>query len=186
MSVESATRKFEDQATAAQAWFQNEIAGLRTGRVKTNLVESLPVEHYGVRTPLQGLASISLSDARTIVISPWDPGALGGIEKAITEASLGVQPVVDGKSIRISFPSLTKEIREQTVKQLHHKAEETRVKLRQARDESLTTLKQEKGKSDITEDDFYEGKKKLDDLIDKANGDIADLIKKKEEEIKTI
>lgn len=167
-------------------WFQNEVGGLRTGRVRANIVEGLQVEHYGVRTPLQGLASISLSDARTMVIAPWDPSALGSIEKAIIDAQIGVQPIVDGKVVRLSFPSLNEEMREQTIKQLHKKAEEARVKLRQARDESLSALKKDKEHSDITEDDFYEGKENLDKMINNANDAIAQVTKKKEEEIRTI
>ena len=186
MSLDVAYKNFEEAREQAVGWFTNEIAGLRTGRVKTASLETLAVEHYGVRTPLQGLASLSLSDARTVVISPWDPTALLAIEKAITEANLGVQPVVDGKIIRLSFPSLNAEMREQTVRQLHKKAEEARVKLRQSRDESLSVLKRDKEKSGITEDDFYEGKKQLDQLIEQANAAIATLVTKKEEEIKTI
>lgn len=186
MSLESAYSKFNEARELALNWFTNEIAGLRTGRVKTAVVEALTVEHYGVRTPLQGLASLALSDARTIVISPWDPTALAAIEKAITEAGLGVSPVVDGKIIRLAFPSLTAEMREQTIKLLHKKAEEARVKLRQARDESLSLLKKDKEVSDITEDDFYDGKKQLDQLIDQANSSILEIVDKKEAEIRTV
>lgn len=186
MPLANAYQKYDEASTQTLTWFQHEIAGIRTGRVKANLVDTLQVEHYGVRTPLQGLASVSLSDARTIVISPWDPTALPAIEKAILDAHLGVTPVVDGKIIRLAFPSLNEEMREQTVRQLHKKAEEARVKLRQARDESLSLLKKEKETSEITEDDFYEGKEKLNSLIDESNATIADIVKKKEEEIKTI
>lgn len=186
MSLDSAYKNFEGFAQSATTWFQNEAGGLRTGRVKATIVEGLQVEHYGVRTPLQGLASISLSDARTVIIAPWDASVLASIEKAIIDAQLGVQPIVDGKVVRLSFPSLNEEMREQTIKQLHKKAEEARVKLRQARDESLSALKKEKEHSVITEDDFYEGKERLDKMIDEANDTIAHVAKKKEEEIRTI
>jgi len=186
MSLDTAYKKFDVASEQALDWFQNELAGLRTGRVRTTSIEALQVEQYGVRTPLQGLASISMSDARTVVIAPWDPSALAGIEKAINDAQIGVQPVVDGKVIRLSFPSLNEEMREHTVKLLHKKAEETRVKLRQARDESLSEIKKEKEVSTITEDDFYEGKNNLDELINKANATIAASAKKKEDEIRTI
>src|SRR5688572_13510979 len=109
MTLDDSYKHFKAAHTEAVGWLQKEISSLRTGRVKTNLIESLPVEHYGARTPLQGLASISSSDPRTLVISPWDPTALPAIEKAITAAQLGVQPIVDGKLIRLSFPSLTEE-----------------------------------------------------------------------------
>jgi len=167
-------------------WFTQEIVGLRTGRVRPDIVLHLPVETYGARTTMQNIASVSNSDARTLVISPYDKNTITAVEKAVTEANLGVQPVSEGGVVRLVFPSLTEEIRQQTIKQLHSKAEETRVKLRQARDEALRILKQDKEKSDITEDDFYNGKQELDKLIGQANEDVADTTTKKEEEIKTI
>lgn len=167
-------------------WFRNEIAGLRTGRVKPEIVTKLQVEHYGTRNPLQSLASVSSLDARTLLISPFDPSAIRSIEKAITDADLGVNPVVDGRVLRLAFASLTEEVRERTVKQLHKKAEEARIRLRQTRDEALKLIKEEKEAKKITEDDFYNGKEKLDELIHAANAEIEKLMKKKEGEITTI
>lgn len=186
MSLESAYKKFESGKTEALEWLRHESANLRTGRVKPDLVDSIAVEHYGTRTPLKGLASISNSDARTLVIAPWDPSAIASIKKALTEAQLGVQPVEDGRMVRLAFPSMTDEIREQTAKLLHKKAEEARVRLRRARDEALSTVRQEKQGRVITEDDFYEGKKTLDERIDEANEEISTLVSKKEDEIRAI
>lgn len=186
MSLENAYKKFEEGKTEALEWLQNETATLRTGRVKPDLVDSIVVEHYGARTPLKGLASISNSDARTLVISPWDPSAIASIKKALTEAQLGVQPVEDGHMIRLAFSSMTDEVREQTVRMLHKKAEEARVRLRRSRDEALTVIKKEKQESVLTEDDFYEGKKKLDAKIDEASEEISKLVSKKEDEIRVV
>jgi ribosome recycling factor len=186
MPIAQAADLFETSKQEALEWLQKEVASLRSGRVKPDIVEALQVEAYGARTPLNGLASVSSSDARTLVISPWDKSTMASIEKAITEAGLGVQPIVDGNVIRLSFPSLTEEVRQQTIKLLHAKAEESRVRMRQGRDEALRLLKQEKEKGEITEDDFYDGKKQLDDLIGKANEDVEDVVTKKEEDIKTI
>lgn len=177
---------FEEASKETREWFGQEIAGMRTGRVTPDIVENIPVEYYGARTPLNGLASISNSDARSLVISPWDAGAAGAIEKALTEANLGVQPNLDGEIIRLVFPSLTEEMREQTIKRLHNKAEEARVRLRQARDEALKLLKEEKEAGRETEDDFYDGKKKLDEMIDAANAEVEKIADKKEEDIKVI
>lgn len=186
MSLDAAYKHFAEAQDSAQEWFTGEIAGLRTGRVKTNMVADLPVEHYGARTPLQGVANLALTDARTITISPWDPSAIPAIEKALIAAQVGAQPIVEGKIVRLSFPMLNEEMREKTIKTLHTKAEETRRRLRQSRDEALAILKADKQGSDITEDDFYEGKKKLDAMIDEANHAIEATLKKKEEEIRTI
>ncbi len=186
MSLENAYKKFEGGKTEALEWFQNETANLRTGRVKPDLVDSIPIEHYGARTPLKGLASVSNSDARTLAISPWDPSAIAAIKKALTEAQLGVQPVEDGRMVRLAFSSMTDDVREQTVKMLHKKAEEARVRLRRARDEALTVIKKEKQASVLTEDDLYEGKKKLDTKIDEASEEISKLVSKKEDEIRAV
>ena len=177
---------FDEAKDEAMQWFQGEIATLRTNRVTANLIERIPIEHYGSRTPLQGLASVSNADARTLVISSWDPGAIESIEKSLTEANLGVQPQVDGGVVRLVFPSLTDEMRERTVKTLHQRAEEARVRLRQARDEALKLLKEEKEAGEVTEDDFYDGKKKLDELIEQANSEIEHKAEKREADIRVI
>lgn len=177
---------FEVGKQEAMEWFSNEIAGLRTGRVKPDLITKVQVEHYGTRNPLQSLASVSSTDARTLLISPYDPSAIKAIDKAITDADLGVNPTVDGHVIRLSFPSLTEEIRERTVKQLHKKAEEARIRLRQIRDEALKMIREEREDGKLPEDDFYNGKDKLDELIHQANEEIENSVKKKEDEIKTV
>lgn len=177
---------FEEARIEATEWFSGEIVGMRTGRVTPDLVERIPVEHYGSRTPLKGLAAINNLDARTLVVAPWDAGAAVAIEKALSEADLGAQPNLDGQVIRLVFPSLTEEMREKTIRMLHKKIEEARVRLRQARDDALKLLKEERGEGDVTEDDFYAIKRKLDELINEANAEIEKIGDKKEEDIKAI
>jgi len=186
MALKDKYEMFELEGEEAIEWYKQEIASLRTGRVTTELIAHINVEHYGAKTPLNGLASVTNSDARTLVVSAWDKGAVPAIEKALTEAQLGVMPAVDGEIIRLVFPSLTQEAREQTVKQLHNKTEEARVRLRQARDEMLKEIKDEKEKGDLTEDDFYEGKKKLDEMIDDMNHKLEEAAKAKEGDIVTV
>jgi ribosome recycling factor len=186
MSLDDAYSKFEQSAAEALEWFKTEIAHLRTGRVTPDAVTNIMVEHYGARTPLQGLASITSIDARTLVISPWDPSAMAAIEKAIITAEVGVQPAVDGKIIRLAFPMLTEEMRETVVKKLNKTAEEAKVRLRRGRDEALGQLKSEMQSSDITEDDFYSGREELNKRIAAANEEIDSLTKSKEEEIKQV
>jgi ribosome recycling factor len=186
MPIYEVTKQFEQAKQQALDWLQKEVATLRSGRIKPELVESLLVESYGTRSPLNGLASVSGSDARTLVISPWDKNIVTDIAKAINEANLGVQPVVDGDVIRLSFPSLTDEVRQQTLKILNDKAEETRIRLRQARDEALRSLREEREHGKITEDDFYDGKQQLDQLINTTNNTIVATVQKKEEEVKAV
>ncbi len=186
MSINNVRDQFQAKADESLIWLKNELTKIRTGRASATLVENLMVEHYGARTPLNGLASIANSDARTIVIQPWDTGAIPAIQKAIIEAQLGPQPTVDGRVVRLSFPMLTEEMREQSVKVLHKKAEEARVRLRQAREEGLSVLQREHKSGEIPEDDFFGGRKVLDEMIGKTNDRIAELIKAKEEEVRTI
>lgn len=186
MTLNDAYTHFKDIAKAAKDQLVQTIATMRSGRVKTSIVEAVMVEHYGTRVPLNGVASIGVTDSRTVTISPWDPSALPSIQKALVDAELGVQPMDDGKVIRLVFPSLTEEIRERTIKMLRQSAEETRVRLRQGRDEALKMIKDAKQKGDLTEDDFYTGKEKLDDMIGEANDEIETIITRKEEEIRTI
>lgn len=177
---------FEQQEQETMEWFQQEITHIRTGRVTPDMVAHVNVEHYGAMTPLNGLASIHNTDARTLAIAPWDKGAIAAIERALTAAQLGVLPIVDGEIIRIVFPSLTEEGRERTVKQLNNRTEDARVRLRQARDEELRKVKDAKEKGTLTEDAFYEGKEKLDEMIARANQHLEELAQKKEKEIITL
>lgn len=186
MPINKSIAQFELGREDAFEWMKGEVSTLRSGRVTPDIVDSVPVEVYGSRTPLNGLASVVNSDARTLTISPWDPGSIPAIEKAITDAGLGVQPSVDSDVIRLSFPSLTDEVRAQTLKRLHNIAEETRVRLRQSRDEALKTVKEGKEAGDITEDDFFDGRKQLDEAIEKTNTEIVGIVEKKEEEIQAV
>ncbi len=186
MSLSAAYELFDAGIVESHDWFIKETATLRSGRVKPDTVSGIVVDYYGTRTPLNGVASVTSSDARTLVITPWDHNAIVSIEKAITQANIGVSPTVDGHLIRLSFPSLTEELRNTTIKQLHNKAEEARVRLRQIRDEAMKMLKEDKQNGDITEDDFYKGREKLDELIKKADTDLDTVITRKEEDIKSI
>lgn len=186
MPITRAEAIFREGQAEAIEWFEKEVAGLRSGRVKPVLVEAISVEVYGSRNPMKAIASVSSSDARTLIVSPWDKNNLHAIEKAITEANIGVMPTVDGQVIRLSFPSLTEEVRNQTIKTLHAKAEEARIRMRQSRDEALRHLKQEKEAGKLSEDDFYGGKKHLDDLISKAQDELQGRITSKEKDIQTI
>ena len=186
MSLDEAYKKFDESAKETLEWWRGEVATLRSSRVTPGTINDVPVEHYGTRMPLQGIASVNSLDARTLQITPWDASAIASIEKALTDAQLGAQPIVDGKLIRLSFPQMSEEVREATVKKLHQKAEEARIRLRQARDESLSQLTREDKDGTITEDEFYDGKKELNEMIDKANAEIEKSVKSKETEIRTV
>ena len=186
MTLQNTYDDFDLAAEETVEWLGNEIATVRSGRVVPAILDSIQVEHYGAKTPLNGLASISSLDARTLSITPWDESAIQAIEKAVTEADLGVQPAVDGKIIRLAFPMLSEEMRDETAKQLHKTAEQARIRLRQSRDGALSALKKDKQTGDITEDEMHGGKKGLDQRIDTANKQVEEAISKKEADIRAI
>ena len=165
----------------------SEFAGVRTGKASPALVENLMIEAYeGSSMRLLELASISTPELRTIMIQPWDASTVQAIDKGIQAANLGLNPSVDGKIIRINLPDLTKERREELVKVVRKMAEDGRVAVRHVRREAIDTLKAEKKKSDITEDDLTGGEKEVQKLTDTYVKKIDDHLSSKEEEILTV
>ncbi len=165
----------------------SEFAGVRTGKASPALVENLMIEAYeGSSMRLLELASISTPEMRTIMIQPWDASTVQAIDKGIQAANLGLNPSVDGKIIRINLPDLTKERREELVKVVRKMAEDGRVAVRHVRREAIDTLKAEKKKSDITEDDLTGGEKEVQKLTDTYVKKIDDHLSSKEEEILTV
>lgn len=163
-----------------------ELSTLRVGRANPLMVENIMVEAYGAKTPLKQLASITVPEARTIVIAPWDKTIAKDVEKSIIIANIGINPVNEGAQIRLSIPPLTEESRKELVRSVGEKMEKTRIGLRQIRDKIRDEIaKQEKTKM-ITEDDKYDLQKKVDDLIKDYNETIKTLGDKKENEIMTI
>lgn len=186
MSLTNVYKDFESHITATLSWLRDEIVSLRTGRVVPAMIEDIMIEQYGTKMPLKGVASITNADARTLMVSAWDAAIVPEIEKAITDANLGVAPIVDGSNVRLSFPALTEEGREDTVKVLHRQAEEARIRLRKGRDEGIKTMKSKKEDGEISEDDMRRGKQKLDEMIQTANKEIEGIVQQKEIEIRAI
>ncbi len=127
--------KFDSSFQKIKNHFADELGALRTGRANPALVKDIAVEYYGGKTKLEGLASIGVGDARTLIIQPWDKGALEAIEKAVRSSNLGLQPVVDRDVLRIILPELTGERRQAMQKLVGEKLEESRIALRRERDE---------------------------------------------------
>jgi len=165
---------------------KNEIAALRTGRATPALVEDISVEAYGVKTPLKGLASVSVSDPKTLLIEPWDKGVLKEIEKSIQLANIGINPVNEGVRLRLSIPSLTEESRRELIKILQQKLEQSRISLRSIRDKVRGEIIEAERQKQITEDDRYRSQEKLDELIEEYHFRIKEIGEQKEKEIMTI
>lgn len=181
-----ALSKFTGEFQDAIDFLKMELSSLRTGRATPALVENVQVEAYGSRTALVGLASISVPDSRTIVVEPWDKSILKEIEKGIQEAKIGLNPVVQGKIIRITLPTLTEESRRQLVKAMGDKLEQSRIAVRGIRENARTEVLQAEKDNEITEDEKYRLLEQLDKVVSGWNDKIKEIGEDKEREIMTI
>ncbi|MGE4453922.1 MAG: ribosome recycling factor [Sphaerochaeta sp.] len=163
-----------------------DFAGLRTGRASASLLEKIRVDYYGAETPINQVATISIPEARTIVIQPWDKSVLGAIEKAILKSDLGLPPNNDGKLIRLNFPPLNEERRKQLVKNAKSTAEQSKVAIRNIRREAMDELKKLQKSSDISEDELKDGESKIQKMTDSYVEQITSLSDEKEKEIMEI
>lgn len=162
---------------------RNEFGKLRTGRASVALLDGVKVDSYGSLMSLNQVASLSVSDSRTIVISPWDKSIMQEIEKSIHKSDLGLQPMNDGKVVRISIPALTEERRKDLVKVAKRVAEEQRVGIRNVRRESNETVKKIQKDGKISEDDLKKWETEIQKMTDQAIADIDKILANKEKEI---
>lgn len=162
---------------------QNDLRTIRTGRATPALVEHLQVMYYGMPTPLQQLAVISVPEPRLIAIRPFSAGDIGEIQKAILKSDLGITPTNDGKIIRLVLPVLTEERRRELVKQVHKRVEEAKVSVRNIRREANAALQKAEKDKEISEDDLETALEDIQDLLDKAIQRIDEIGRAKEAEI---
>ena len=160
-----------------------EFGAVRAGRANAKVLDRITVEYYGSETPLNGVATISSPDARTLVISPWDTKLLKDIQKAIQCSDLGINPQNDGRVIRLTFPMLTEDRRKELVKQVKKYAEDAKVAMRNIRRDGMDDVKKRKKNSEITEDDQKKAEKDLQDLLDKYIKKVDDACATKEKEL---
>jgi len=184
--INEVINKYRDDFEKAISYFKDELGKLRTGRASLSLVEDLLVDYYGAKSPLKQIASITVSEARTIAIAPWSRDVLVDIEKAIRESQLNLNPINDGQIIRINLPALNEERRKEIVKMLNQKSEEARVSVRRIREEIWEEIQNLEKTGTIGEDDKFSGKDKLQKVVDEYNTKIEEIRKKKEEEIMTV
>lgn len=165
---------------------QNEFGAIRAGRANPAVLDKINVDYYGVPTQINQMAAISVSEARVLVIQPWDMSALKLIEKAIQASDLGINPTNDGKVLRLTFPQLTEERRKELVKSLHKYGEEAKVAIRNIRRDAMDKFKAMKKNSEITEDDMKTCEKDTQTMTDKFCTEIDNIVKDKEKEIMSI
>jgi len=183
MSVSNTIAEFKTDSQKAIDHLKSEFAKLQTGRASSVLVEDLAVEVYGASQPIKALAQITIPESRTISIKPWDKGSLKGIEDAVRNAGMSLNPINNGESILINLPQLTEENRRGLVKLVHKFAEDAKVTIRQERQKAHKTFKRLETDDEITEDEAKGADKKLQDAVDDANKQVDEMTKKKEEEV---
>lgn len=174
---------FDGKMAGAREWLAREYGGLRTGRATPAILDGIMVSAYGSMMPLKQVANIGIEDARTLRVSAWDASIVKDIERAIVAGDLGVGTNADSSGLRITFPELTAERREQLIKIAKHKLEESRTAVRIARDETWKDIQEKKRAGEITEDDKFQLKEELQKKVDTTNGELEKAFEKKDKEM---
>lgn len=165
---------------------QGEYGSIRAGRANPGVLDKIQVDYYGVPTPINQMAAISVTEARILVIQPWDKSTLTPIYKAILASDIGINPQNDGNVIRLTFPPLTEDRRKEIVKDVKKMAEESKVAVRSIRRDSIDKIKKMQKASEITEDDLKDGEDKLQTITDDFVKEIDNLASAKEKEVMSV
>lgn len=165
---------------------QSDYAAIRAGRANPAVLDKITVDYYGAPTAINAIAAISVTEARTLTIQPWDASILRGIEKAILTSDIGINPQNDGKIIRLVFPPLTEDRRKEIVKDISKMAEDAKVAVRAIRRDAIEKFKAMKKSNELTEDDLKQAEKKVQDTTDKYIKNIESVSEKKQKEIMEI
>ncbi len=173
----------DEKMVKAVARAKSDFASIRTGRAAPALVEKIPVDYYGSEVPLQQLAGFTVPEARQLLITPYDKGAIGAIEKALQHSDLGLNPSNDGVSIRLSFPPLTQERRKELVKVVKNMGEEGKIALRNQRRASRHDLDKLEKDNELSKDELERAEKELDKLIHSHEAEIDTALAAKETEL---
>lgn len=184
--MKSVIKNAESRMKKSVAALSSEFNSIRTGRASSALFDKIKVDYYGQPTPLSQVATVSVPEARLVVIQPWDKGLLNEIERAIQKSELSVNPNNDGKVLRINIPPLTEERRKELVKVAKNIAEQSRVAIRNIRRDANDELKKMEKSSDITEDEAKRGEDEIQKLTDTYVKEINALLEEKEKEIMEI
>lgn len=166
--------------------YENELSGVRAGRANPQVLDKLTVDYYGTETPIKQVASISVPEARLLVIQPWDISLIKPIEKVLLKSDLGITTSNDGKVIRLPFPALTEDRRKELVKVVKGYSENAKVSIRNLRRESLEKLKKMLKDKEISEDELAQAEENVQKVVDKFTKEIEEITKKKEKELMEI
>ena len=179
-------QQYNEKWDSAYEYFTKELQALRSNRAHAGLIEDVKVNYYDTPTPLKQIATITIPEARQMLVEAWDNQVLKDIEVALQNTDNGFAIVNDGSSIRVTLPDMTEETRKQTVNLLHKKTEEARISIRKIREDILKYAKAEKEDGDISEDEFFNIQKQVQEIVDKFNKIIKEDSENKEKEIMTV
>ena len=180
------TKEFERKMKKSIEVYEDSLDTIRVGRASAAVLSGVSVDYYGVDTPINQMAEIKVSDAKTLVIMPWDASTLKNIEKAILASDVGITPQNDGKTLRLNFPPLTEERRRELKKKVSGMGEEAKVSIRNIRREGVDKAKDMKKAGEMTEDEQKQSEKEIQDLTDKYIKDIDAITARKSKEIMDI
>lgn len=183
LSVEELCIDAEDRMDKTVSVFEQELSRIRTGRASAALVDTMKVSYFGAQTPINQLANVSVPDSSTILIQAWDPSAVEEIQKAIVQSELGINPSVDGNTIRLIIPPLTEERRKELVRHTGKVAEEHRVSIRQIRKDANNLIKKTGKEESLPEDETKRALSEIQELTDQKISSLNTLLEKKEKEI---
>ena len=178
-----AKKSLEERIESTKSYLKEELNTVRAGRANPALLDRIQVSYYGMPTPLEQLANISVPDPRQLLISPFDPKSVGDIERAILEANIGINPTNDGKVIRLVIPQLTEERRKELTKVVKNYGEDAKVAVRNLRREENDDLKKMQKDGELTEDDLKDELEEVQKKVEKAIKDIDAIIADKEKEL---
>jgi ribosome recycling factor len=183
VTIDASLKDADHRMDQALAHLREDLSAIRTGRASAAVLTRIAVEYYGTPVPLNQLASVNVPEPRLLVIQPFDKNAIAQIEKAIQQSDLGITPSNDGQVIRLSFPPLTEERRKELVKQVHHRAEEGRVAVRNVRRHAKDDMEKLEREHSISEDELLRGEKELQKLTDRYVSEIDEIQRHKESEL---
>jgi len=183
MTIETASKDATHKMEQTVAHLKDDLAGIRTGRAAPAVINRVTVEYYGTPVPLNQLAGVSVPEPRLLLIQPFDKSAISSIERAIMQSDLGITPSNDGNVIRLAFPPLTEERRKELVKQVHHRAEESRVAVRNVRRHAKEEMEKLERDASISQDDLIRAEKELQKLTDRFVTEVDEIQGHKEQEL---
>ncbi len=184
--METIFAKTEERMEKALDALNRDYASIRAGRANPGVLDKVEIDYYGVPTPINQVAAVSISEARVLVIQPWDKTMIQPIEKAIQASDIGINPMNDGNVIRLTFPALTEDRRREIAKDISKRAEDAKVAVRNVRRDGIDDLKKLKKNNEITEDDLKSGEEKLQKITDKKIKAIEEISAAKEKEVMSV